>query len=313
MITKIEESGQASYGLTSFICDDENDIIELEENAESVPAGSMALIIDSGTVMIRRHNKSSTGKYWQEFTADIKGGGSSGSGSDPIVENAKQTGGFGYTEQGWTTLVSEAVTTTMTAQTPFASGEFATIGLDIKDGTTYKVIFNGTEYELTAVEDNGQTYIGELDETRMPNFNTYPFCILQDIGDSPILMATVSSGTHDVTVQWVADTIHKIDEKYLPASGGAMVVEFVVDGINNTVISSTKTVNEVMTAMMTVPVIGNMSVEISGTVIATVGLGVAWAGMLGAPYFCFYHDEETNKWVHQIAAVDGEWEYAVTI
>lgn len=154
-----------------------------------------------------------------------------GGGGWPADLPKPSVGGYGYTEQGWTTLVSEAVTTTVTAQMPFAYGEFATSGLEIKDGTTYKVVFNGTEYELTAVEDNGQTYIGELDETRMPNFNTYPFCILQDIGDSPILMATVSSGTHDVTVQWVADTVHKIDEKYLP-SGGAMVVNmtYIQDG-----------------------------------------------------------------------------------
>lgn len=66
MVTKIKESGQSIYGLTSFVCDDENDIIELEENAESVPAGSTVLIIDSSAILMRRHTKDSSGKYWQE-------------------------------------------------------------------------------------------------------------------------------------------------------------------------------------------------------------------------------------------------------
>lgn len=49
------------------------------------------------------------------------------------------------------------------------------------------------------------------------------------------------------------EIVHKIDEKYLPASGGAMVVEVNYDGEQ---FVSTKTVDEVKNAMLTMPVIG---------------------------------------------------------
>lgn len=67
MITMMDQSGQSIYALVTYVCDDDNDIPELEQIAESVPAGSAALIIDGSKVLMRRHNKNSSGNYWQEI------------------------------------------------------------------------------------------------------------------------------------------------------------------------------------------------------------------------------------------------------
>lgn len=142
-------------------------------------------------------------------------------GSDPIVENAKQTGGFGYTEQGEQTVVDNESVTTVAAGGG-AMGQFAT-PFDIVDGA-YTVIFNGTEYNLnsTFFAGMGVLILGEIVEGG-PDFSRCPFVIASVEGTT--VLYTESAGDYEITVKMVTDTVHKIDEKYLPeAGGGAMVV-----------------------------------------------------------------------------------------
>ena len=104
------------------------------------------------------------------------------------------------------------------------------------------------------------------------------------------------------------EIVHKIDEKYLPASGGgAMVVEFEFDFHNNTLTAS-KTVDEVKTAMFTIPVIGVMTVMASGTVVRNTALGCASINEEANPVFGCYYNTANGRWMEQIGVQAGEWE-----
>lgn len=142
-------------------------------------------------------------------------------GSDPIIENAKETGGIGWTEQGEQTVVvdNESVTTVSEGGPGF--GMFAT-PFDIVDGA-YAVIFNGTEYNLnsTIFGEVGAWGLGELGETG-PDFSRYPFIIFSMDGMTAIY--TESAGNYEITVKIVTGTIHKIDEKYLPSDTAEEII-----------------------------------------------------------------------------------------
>lgn len=132
-------------------------------------------------------------------------------GTDPIVENAKQTGGFGWTESGGTETIvdNESITTVATSYMNY--GRFAT-PFDIVDGA-YTVIFDGTEYNLnsTLLEELGGYIIGEVTESGY-DFSRYPFIIANMNGMTVLL--TESAGDYVVTIKTTLDVIHKLDNKY---------------------------------------------------------------------------------------------------
>lgn len=148
---------------------------------------------------------------------------------DPILENAKSTGGIGYTEQGEYTVLVDNESITTVADRGMNTGLFAT-PFDIVDGT-YTVIFNGTEYNLNSAfyEMFGLWYLGGMSESG-PDFSQYPFNIASD-GEGAYLY-TEFAGDYEVTVKKSSDTIHKIDEKYLPANQ-EMIVKINPDGLTN--------------------------------------------------------------------------------
>lgn len=135
-------------------------------------------------------------------------------GADPILDNAKETGGIGWTGRGETTLASETVTTVSIDEVGY--GPFTT-PFDIVNGA-YTVIFNGIKYNLNS------TFSDELnlwllgDYSRRPDFSRYPFVIANVDGAS---LLTESAGNYDVTIKMESDIAHKIDEKYLPILGNA--------------------------------------------------------------------------------------------
>lgn len=135
-------------------------------------------------------------------------------GFDPIVENAKETGGFGYTESGVETILvdNERVTTVIDDETGWFFGQFTT-PFAIVDGA-YTVIVNGTEYNLnsTFFEENYSWYLGDISE-RIPDFSRYPFVVFYD-GEETVLF-TESAGDYDVTIKTKLGIIHKIDQKYI--------------------------------------------------------------------------------------------------
>lgn len=123
-------------------------------------------------------------------------------------------GGYGYTEQGEQTVIVDNESIATVADRGMNTGLFAT-PFDIVDGT-YTVIFNGTEYNLNSAfaEAYGFWYLGEVAESG-PSFSRYPFSIVSEEHEATLY--TEFAGDYEVTVKKSPDTIHKIDEKYLPA------------------------------------------------------------------------------------------------
>ena len=135
-------------------------------------------------------------------------------GTDPIVENAKQTGGIGWTESGEQTVIVDNESVTTVDDDGYIYGQFAT-PFDIVEGA-YTVIFNGTEYNLNSTFDEKlkDYYLGGEFTRTGPDFSRYPFNIANERGNT--YLYTESAGDYEITVKTITDTVHKIDEKYLP-------------------------------------------------------------------------------------------------
>lgn len=153
-------------------------------------------------------------------------------GSDPIVENAKQTGGFGYTEQG-----GQAVIT----------WDGDTEGRESIDGQYYKVSGDvvteadviGAQYHIDSLSSDTFTITEEsiisASALGVDGFATCPF-----EPDTPFIVfvtsdsETATKGVYFImdddyisSLTYGVDTVHKIDEKYLPSSGS--VSKFYID------------------------------------------------------------------------------------
>ena len=77
MIKMIKSKGVVAYNVNEYVCDDENDILDLPLN---IGMGSVAFIINSGKYYI----KNST-KWVQIPDAAVEGGGSSGGSGSGVV------------------------------------------------------------------------------------------------------------------------------------------------------------------------------------------------------------------------------------
>ena len=236
---------------------------------------------------------------------------------DPIVENAKQTGGFGYTEQGEQIIVdNEIVTTVDDEDAGECVGQFET-SFDIVDGA-YTVIFNGTEYNLnsTFFEDFGFWYLGELNETGA-DFSRYPFNILVNGRNKTIY--TEFAGDYDVTIKTESDTIHKIDEKYLPASGGGVTTLHInVSAINletfEPIFTADKTVEEIANCQTATWCVVTFAAGIMGEEAFSIGVPPS----LGGTNPCFgrvtlksHDDDGYNKYYKAVSVVTDEFDRLV--
>lgn len=134
-------------------------------------------------------------------------------------------GGYGYTDTEYGSPVfNEDVTTTK--QNPDDAYAKATVVLDtvFMGGDTYKVVFDGFNYYPVCRVYGPNRGIGNrsISTTNVPDTGE-PFYIERDRNGRQTLY-TKTAGTFNVTVYEPTKVDHKIDEKYLPASGGAMVV-----------------------------------------------------------------------------------------
>lgn len=153
-------------------------------------------------------------------------------------------GGYGYTEQGEETTIVDNESVTTSDVYGSVLGQFTT-PFDIVNGA-YTVIFNGTQYNLNSTfnEGFGFWYLGDISESG-PDFSQYPFMIASLDGGAQLM--TESAGDYDVTIKVEPETIHKIDEKYLPSGGGEkFVVTFTVD--DNNIATPNKTYSEIKEA-----------------------------------------------------------------
>lgn len=163
----------------------------------------------------------------------------SGSSSDPILENAKQTGGIGWTEQGNQTTI------TWDGDVEGRDSFNTTLG----GVTFYKVAEKGTGYtDYAGVSDNVND--GTFDVQFVSGENAFAYCtvidfpcvIVADGGEFTVTSGEVvftaiapSAGVYFVYMgeEYITslaygtpDTVHKIDEKYISGGSEPMYVEF---------------------------------------------------------------------------------------
>ena len=170
-----------------------------------------------------------------------------------IDEKYLPEGGFGWTEQvEQPVIVDNETVTTVLNRFGVNAGTFAT-PFDIVDGA-YTVIFNGTEYNLNSAfyEELGFWYLGAAGG-EVIDFSRYPFSIINIDGTLGYLY-TESAGDYEVTIKMEPEIIHKIDEKYLPASSGMMVVNAIRDDDDEDLVVFDKTFEEIHSALPNVAV-----------------------------------------------------------
>lgn len=163
-----------------------------------------------------------------------------GGGSDPVLDNAKSTGGIGWTESGEQVLFDGDLLINLVTE----SGAFASpIAIDsLEVGQTYNIKWDGIDYTCECMDGGyGLVYFGNASILGVPTVTDEPFVFV--VEDGAVLVVTASAGTYSIKVSKNGDTIHKIAEKYLPAS--LMVVNFEYDDE----FIADKTVEEVKTAM----------------------------------------------------------------
>lgn len=141
-------------------------------------------------------------------------------GSDPVLANAKSTGGIGWTEQGEQTVLFDGIAHTEMDRF-IAYGEIDKF--EIVVGQTYSVAFDNEIFGgvIAHLGDNDVVVLGDEE------LSEYPFRIEYSVDNDTNILCTQNGGDFQLKViGGTLETVHKIDEKYLPASGGAMVVNF---------------------------------------------------------------------------------------
>lgn len=126
-------------------------------------------------------------------------------------------GGYGYTEQDEQVLYDG----NLLINDPVYGSDAVSCRIDIDPlevGETYKVIWNSDEYVCNCllIED-AIPYIGNASILGLPIVTDYPFLVVVEEGE--VIVATMSAGTYSIKLSKNGDTIHKIDEKYLPSGG----------------------------------------------------------------------------------------------
>lgn len=135
-------------------------------------------------------------------------------------------GGYGYTEQGEQVLLFDGDLLIDNSSTTPTGAVVSEINIDsLEVGETYNIVWNGVDYtcECMTVEIDGHeiAYLGNLSITGLSISTDYPFVFVDQ--QNMYMVATLTAGTYSIKLSKSGETIHKIDEKYLPASGGAIV------------------------------------------------------------------------------------------
>ena len=85
-------------------------------------------------------------------------------------------------------------------------------------GETYKVSWDGTVYECTCVEFNGKTVIGNLSIHSDVSDTGEPFLIVVGDGNEIKIGTADASASHTISISGYAESVVKIDQKYLPVA-----------------------------------------------------------------------------------------------
>lgn len=216
-----------------------------------------------------------------------------GGGGWPADLPKPSVGGYGYTEQGEQTVITwdgDTEGKVVYDDTFFKVSDLTPSKDSMSDA---KIVFNGVEYDFNAVDIrgvNGYYDTNGLVSVFLDDSET-PKGIYFAGGDEDEYVSSLTYGT--------PETVHKIDEKYLPQSGGAMVVNFTVGEGN---ITADKTPAEVLEMMKTSVVIGNAT-----GIVGNIPLGYAVIDSELSPAFCFIEVDENRQAKYFVCAIDGNW------
>lgn len=147
-------------------------------------------------------------------------------------------GGYGYTEQGEQVIFDDNLLIDSPAEGVF----YSVIDIDpLEVGETYNIVWNGVEYICECV--GGEvTYIGNESIIGMPVETDEPFFVSVGEGDA-VIVVTSTSGTYSIKVSKGGETVHKIDEKYLPENlatkSDVEATQEVLDGVFSSVATFT--------------------------------------------------------------------------
>lgn len=143
----------------------------------------------------------------------------SGSSSDPIVENAKETGGIGWTEQVYTKIFDGEVVSWYVDlfQACMVNVDSADIIRSI--GTKYRLTVDGETCELIVVDDEGNfSMLEKISGTLNPQFDDL------QISDDEISwwVYTTEAASYNIQLEIAESAVHTIDEKYLPEADSGL-------------------------------------------------------------------------------------------
>ena len=152
--------------------------------------------------------------------------------NDAALEGAEDTGEpFCITKTGVTTTEGEH-TFSVAGLIPERTHDFKiigtnrydmaiplNIGFDFVAGETYKIIFDGTEYEFVWTDDNGIPYMGNGSIGSLHSEDTgEPFCIMY--ASKHMYEVYIYNGSYTLEIK--GDKYHTIDEVYLPTLVGKL-------------------------------------------------------------------------------------------
>ena len=85
-------------------------------------------------------------------------------------------------------------------------------------GQTYKISWDGTAYECVCVDISGQTIIGNLSIEGAGSDTGEPFLMAVNNGKVIEIETTDTSASHTISISGYAESVVKIDQKYLPVA-----------------------------------------------------------------------------------------------
>lgn len=85
-------------------------------------------------------------------------------------------------------------------------------------GETYKVYWDGTAYECTCVDFNGNNIIGNLSIAGFGSDTGEPFVMQVANGEGIVIATADTSASHTFSISRLVTEVVKIDEKYLPSN-----------------------------------------------------------------------------------------------
>lgn len=234
-------------------------------------------------------------------------------GSDPVLDNAKSTGGIGWTESGEQTVITWDGDTEGRDVLTIIDSEHPDVVVRMYKVAEYSSKQFTENCELVAAGSQFPVSLYTYDHAEVYAADS-AFAIRTDGTDFDIqYVGTVhaeSSGVYflemggayvESLTYGTPDTIHKIDEKYLPASGGAMVVAFELN-LSAGSVTADKTVDEVKEAMLTMPVIGVISVNGVDNPLGIGGIDIDFN-----PVFGTYNNN--GEIMSYIITSDGDWAF----